>query len=552
MVAATEEALLAGEVEGGANGHSRVPEDATSPRQMSSDARSRLDRAGSGPGAVSRPASASSSLMRSSHEQRRSVRSSLERFEERRSLRRTEGVETGGGSTCLIDKDVKSGSDCCDDSLERSSGSVKHSDGSVTSSESDLGSGTEDFEAAHGNVLDVVVPRPDLAFRFGGNVKIMGGEGAAKEMHTTDESSDADMDHDEKVAEDARVHERQQQQKKRPVMPALPSGGGRGVRGRGGGVKAITGNLAFNFGSRGVGAVSTTASTHQYATTSTGIEEQITTTTVFPSQTGTEPIAASQQELVPSPMHGCDDAGSVVWRVVLSTTPDSRLASPRFPPPVEDASEEAKFECEEGEGACAMSKKSEEELDQGEEGEGTCAMSKQSEVEELDQGMEDLAEVEDDEHVYDDDYDSEEEDEGEDDDEHGGEHCAEEERSSEDTEGRAVSDEDDAGEEEVLDVDNAADEASRLFFEEHGMSKEERVAELVDAMSHTELKATSLVGAESFGLLYDFLARRAEVGIRLLVVYHNDDSHHSRLYYPTHHPPSSTSLTFFESSDLDR
>jgi hypothetical protein len=34
-------------------------------------------------------------------------------------------------------------------------------------------------------------------------------------------------------------------------------------------------------------------------------------------------------------------------------------------------------------------------------------------------------------------------------------------------------------------------------------------------MSHTEQQAISLVGAQAFGLLYDFLARRAEVGFAI-------------------------------------
>ena len=96
----------------------------------------------------------------------------------------------------------------------------------------------------------------------------------------------------------------------------------------------------------------------------------------------------------------------------------------------------------------------------------------------------------DDDDIYDDDEDWGEEgdDDGEDDDDD-------------------VVDDDD---EDVFDEEEDDAAAEAAFVDEHGMTRRERTDELVEAMSHTEQQAISLVGAQAFGLLYDFLARRAE------------------------------------------
>jgi hypothetical protein len=48
------------------------------------------------------------------------------------------------------------------------------------------------------------------------------------------------------------------------------------------------------------------------------------------------------------------------------------------------------------------------------------------------------------------------------------------------------------------------------YMNRHGTSRRARVEELVRAMTRTEEAATALVGADAFGELYDFLAKRAE------------------------------------------
>jgi len=53
-------------------------------------------------------------------------------------------------------------------------------------------------------------------------------------------------------------------------------------------------------------------------------------------------------------------------------------------------------------------------------------------------------------------------------------------------------------------------DSEERFVRAHGASRAERVEELVSEMTATEDAAVALVGAESFGLLYDFLARRSE------------------------------------------
>jgi len=53
-------------------------------------------------------------------------------------------------------------------------------------------------------------------------------------------------------------------------------------------------------------------------------------------------------------------------------------------------------------------------------------------------------------------------------------------------------------------------DSEERFVKVHGATRAERVEELVSEMTATEDAAVALVGAESFGLLYDFLARRSE------------------------------------------
>ncbi len=53
-------------------------------------------------------------------------------------------------------------------------------------------------------------------------------------------------------------------------------------------------------------------------------------------------------------------------------------------------------------------------------------------------------------------------------------------------------------------------DSEERFVKAHGTSRAERVEELVSEMTATEDAAVALVGAESFGLLYDFAARRSE------------------------------------------
>ena len=53
-------------------------------------------------------------------------------------------------------------------------------------------------------------------------------------------------------------------------------------------------------------------------------------------------------------------------------------------------------------------------------------------------------------------------------------------------------------------------DSEERFAKAHGVSRAERVEELVSEMTATEDAAVALVGAESFGLLYDFAARRSE------------------------------------------
>ena len=53
-------------------------------------------------------------------------------------------------------------------------------------------------------------------------------------------------------------------------------------------------------------------------------------------------------------------------------------------------------------------------------------------------------------------------------------------------------------------------DSEERFVRTHGASRGERVEELVSEMSATEEAAVAIVGAESFGLLYDFLAKKSE------------------------------------------
>jgi NIMA (never in mitosis gene a)-related kinase len=53
-------------------------------------------------------------------------------------------------------------------------------------------------------------------------------------------------------------------------------------------------------------------------------------------------------------------------------------------------------------------------------------------------------------------------------------------------------------------------DSEERFVRIHGASRGERVEELVSEMSATEEAAVAIVGAESFGLLYDFLAKKSE------------------------------------------
>ena len=53
-------------------------------------------------------------------------------------------------------------------------------------------------------------------------------------------------------------------------------------------------------------------------------------------------------------------------------------------------------------------------------------------------------------------------------------------------------------------------DSEERFVRVHGASRGERVEELVSEMSATEEAAVAIVGAESFGLLYDFLAKKSE------------------------------------------
>ena len=53
-------------------------------------------------------------------------------------------------------------------------------------------------------------------------------------------------------------------------------------------------------------------------------------------------------------------------------------------------------------------------------------------------------------------------------------------------------------------------DSEERFVRTHGASRGERVEELVSEMTATEEAAVAIVGAESFGLLYDFLAKKSE------------------------------------------
>ena len=53
-------------------------------------------------------------------------------------------------------------------------------------------------------------------------------------------------------------------------------------------------------------------------------------------------------------------------------------------------------------------------------------------------------------------------------------------------------------------------DSEERFVRVHGASRGERVEELVSEMTATEEAAVAIVGAESFGLLYDFLAKKSE------------------------------------------
>ena len=53
-------------------------------------------------------------------------------------------------------------------------------------------------------------------------------------------------------------------------------------------------------------------------------------------------------------------------------------------------------------------------------------------------------------------------------------------------------------------------DSEERFVRVHGASRGERVEELVSEMSATEEAAVAIIGAESFGLLYDFLAKKSE------------------------------------------